>query len=342
MMEKPAKPGSITAVVVVDLDAPDETALRALGDELARLAEDSEIVIVANGVSAEVAKNLANLIDRIEDTTVHFLAEHVDRDVATLVGMDRALGDWVVVLTPTMREVTALRMLLAEGATHEIVFGTVPRAEQPTGFYAGAGKLFFLVYRWLTGAAIEWPTPRIRIYSRAAARYLLTRLDGEFLMKSASFRGTFPGIVLPVAGVSPPGKRLSTPEALGKAARSILGASTVPLRLTVFFAVAGAVLALAAVVYVVMIYLTRADVQPGWTTLSLLIAGMLFIFSVMFALLTGYILAMYSSIQPRSRVPVVRELRSRHRRQSNRLNVLGEDGALKLGAPSPRVPEVRP
>jgi len=142
--------------------------------------------------------------------------------------------------------------------------------------------------------------------------------------------------------VDPEESTRSFGEAMRKALRSLLSASTVPLRLAVILASTGCVLGVLALIYVIVIFLTLKTVQPGWTTLSILMAGMLIIFSGLFVLLTVYMLAMYSSIQPRARLPIVRELRSNLRRHAMRVNVVDTSRTVRLGAPSPGMPDVRP
>jgi len=332
---------SITAVIVVDLVVPDTAVFHATAKQLAVLADDSEILIVANGVNSIVATALSNLISEIGDATVHFLAEPVDNDVATLIGFDRSLGDVLVVMTPTVEELEALPALLTETHNSEIVFAVPTRARNSTANHF-AGGLFFKAYKALMGVDIVWPTPRLRLYSRAAARYLASRLDGPFLMKAVHIRGAFPGIIVPVSYISDSSTTRGLSGSLKKAFRNVMSASTMPLRLAIGFAGLGAFMAVLETIYVLAINVTRSDVQPGWTTLSLLIACMMFIFSLLLALLTSYILAMYTTIQPRSRVPVVRELRSQISRNVDRLNVLGEDGRFKLGASGVLIPAIRP
>jgi hypothetical protein len=340
-MSEDAKFDSLTGIVV-PTSTPSVELLEALSMELSRLSHDGEIVVVSNGARTADSQVLCDLVERVPDTTVHFLAEAVDQEVATLVGMDRALGDWVIVLTPTAQEIGALERLLRETRHFEVVFGVGRERPQPPSLYSAAGEYFFRIYKKLSGAKIEWPTPPIRIYSREATRYLISRLDGEFLMKVLTPRGAFPGTLVALPELDSGARTRPLGEAVRKALRSLFAASTVPLRLAVSLACVGFVLGLVAIGYAIFIYLTLKDVQPGWTTLSILMAGMLVIFSGLFSLLTLYLLAIYSSIQPRSRMPVVRELRSSKRRHADRLNVIDGSDSCQLGAPSERVPNVRP
>lgn len=326
---------SITAVLVVEDYVPEEELLRALSDQLAEHGADSEIVVVANGVSAEGAHALRQAAVALSDVTVHFLAERIDRDTAALIGMEHALGDWIVMLTPTAAEVRCLERVLANAGPHEIVFaGARPRREIGTLYRSMAG-LYFKAYQLLTGLALEWPAPRIRVYSRAAARYVCGHLDGEFLLRSAAFSGAFPSRRLELEGLPQGDARLPTvTQAFRKAMRGLLGASALALRATIALALAGGAIALISSFYAVLVFIFNENVAPGWTTLSLQISVMTLLFSALFALVGEYVLGIYRASVPRRRYPVVREIRSPLRRQEKRLNIVDSDGgSFELGAP---------
>jgi hypothetical protein len=88
-------------------------------------------------------------------------------------------------------------------------------------------------------------------------------------------------------------------------------------------------------VYVFCIYLIKADVVEGWTTLSLQLAGMMFIFSVVLLFLSEYVIQIHSASPPRSRrYLVMRELRSPLSRRTQRLNVVDAEGRFQLGKPA--------
>jgi hypothetical protein len=325
---------AITAVTVVEGRLPTHDVYRSLEAALAGVAVDHEIVIIANGVTAEIAQQLRAMVEIVANVTVHFLAHHVDRDTAVLVGLDHALGDWVVILTPTAEEVACLLQVLEKAGPYEVVFAGARSVEDIPKSYRHVARAYFKLYEIVSGSAIDWPAPRVRVYSRSAARYLTTMLDGEFALRSLSFAGTFPGIRETVTGLPESDLELpSTWRALRKAFRGLLNASAVPLRVVIGTALLTGVVAVLSSVYAVLIYVFQDNVAPGWTTLSLQISMMMFLFSVMFALLAEYVLKVYRTIAPRQRTTVVREIRSPLRRQSDRLNVIGSDGSFQLGAP---------
>ncbi|MBL0405067.1 glycosyltransferase [Microvirga aerilata] len=330
---------AITAIAVIESRMPSQAVFQSLETVLAQVAVDHEIVVIANDVTSEIAQKLREITEAVPNVTVHFLAQRVDRETAVLAGIDHALGDWLVVLTPTEAEVTSLLQVLERAGPYEVVFAGAREPGDIPAVYRRTARLYFRLYEIFSGSSIDWPAPRIRVYSRAAARHLASLLDGEFALRSLNFSGTFPGTRETVTGLPLADLELPSPSyALRKALRGLLNASAMPLRAVIGTAVLTGGVAVISSLYAVLTYMLKENVAPGWTTLSLQISMMMLLFSVMFALIAEYVLKVYRSIAPRRRITVVRELRSPLRRQSDRLNVIDSAGSFQLGAPPEATP----
>jgi polyisoprenyl-phosphate glycosyltransferase len=122
--------------------------------------------------------------------------------------------------------------------------------------------------------------------------------------------------------------------AVSKAVRLLLTSSSAPLRLSSYLGFGGGIMSVVYAIYVVLIYLFKTDVEPGWTTLSLQLAGMMFLFSTQFLFLSEYLVQILSTSPAIGRRQLVaRELRGTISRRSGRLNVVGKEGQFYLGAP---------
>ena len=122
--------------------------------------------------------------------------------------------------------------------------------------------------------------------------------------------------------------------AVSKAVRLLLTGSSAPLRLSSYLGFGGGIMSVVYAVYVVLVYLFKRDVEPGWTTLSLQLAGMMFLFSLQFLFLSEYLVQILSTSPATGRRQLVaRELRGTLSRRSGRLNVVGKEGLFYLGAP---------
>jgi polyisoprenyl-phosphate glycosyltransferase len=331
---------AITAVVVVGSRVAPIEVFRNLATCLARASVDYEIVILANDVPADTAQRLVALADAVANVTVHFLAQRIDRDTAALLGIDQALGDWVVILTPTAEEIECLPTVLDRAGPYQVIFAGAPNHREFPFVYRTLVRGYFRLFEIVSRSAIDWPAPRIRVYSRAAARYLTSLVDGEFALRSLNFSGAFPGTRVEVSNLPCDAMGLlSSGAALRKAFRGLLGVNAVALRAVVGIALVAASVAVCSSIYALLVYLLKENVAPGWTTLSLQISTMMLLFSVMFTLLAEYVLNVYRAMAPRRRIVVVREIRSPLRTEANRLNVIGADGiltsnAFALGAPA--------
>jgi hypothetical protein len=156
------------------------------------------------------------------------------------------------------------------------------------------------------------------------------------LVRARALGQGFPAVTIPI-GASPLVARRGMPfrMAVAKSFRLLLTGSALPLRVSSYLGFIGGIASVAYATYVVAIYLFKTNVEPGWTTLSLQSAGMMFIFSLQFLFLSEYLVQILSTSPPANRRQLVaRELRSAVSRRSGRLNVVDGEGKFQLGAPT--------
>jgi hypothetical protein len=154
------------------------------------------------------------------------------------------------------------------------------------------------------------------------------------LLKARTCGPGFASTEVDVAEASPEPEQASSIAArAAKAVRLAISLGATPVRMLGLFAMLASALSLIYAAYVVLVFLLKPNVEAGWTTLSLQIAGMMFLFSLMFWLLSEYVVQIHAATGGRRRRTVVRELRSERTARSSRLNVVDETGAFRLGAP---------
>lgn len=325
---------SLTLVTPVGDAIPTEAALEAVAAALAPLVRDLDTVLVANGIAAPAALALKALVDRVPDTTAVVLASPVHADVARLVGIEHAVGDLVLLFDPVRDDPAILPALLAPVAEgYDLVVAAAPGPVRPRpllGLYARA-------YRAITGLPLSLAPTGVRVISRAAALHVAGRPDAELMLRAHAVGAAFPALVLDLP--VPPGADGARDRARRhdwpKAVSLLLSASTLPLRGASYAALTGGVVSVLYSVYVFAVFLLKRDVAAGWTTLSLQLAGMMFVFSVVLLLLSEYVLQIHAASPPRNRrYLVVRELRSPLSRRTARLNVVDAEGSFALGKPA--------
>lgn len=329
--------GSISAVLVIEADeVPDAELMRALSDALAPGFVDSEIVIVANAVSNDATLAIKKLLAVIPDVTVHFLPQRVDTASAQIVGLENAVGDWLLLLTPTPAEVSVLPKFLPEtcGDYDLVVTETKSTAFPLPSVYTWLESMFFVLYNRVNGTDLYPGLPTMRLLRRPVAHYILQQSHAEALLKARHIGGGFPTKMIPAlyetAGVP---KRRGALNALARALHWTISTNALPIRLVSLVGVAGGILAMIYAVYVIAIYLLKPDVEAGWTTLSLQLSGISFLFSIMFALLAEYIIQIHAGTIARRKIVISHELRSPLRRSGERLNVVDAEGRFHLGKP---------
>jgi hypothetical protein len=326
--------GSITLVGVVQGTVPAAAALTRYADALARCSADVEIVLVASGSAAAAALRLKALAASVPDLTVVFLSQRVHDDVARLVGIEHAVGDAVLFADVSHDDPADLPALLAplhDG--YDLVVADRDPLD-PGRMGQRQVRAFAALFRLLTGAAPELRPTGLRILSRAASLHVAGRPDAELAVRARTLGPSFPAMVVGLAqGGQPPAKprRHSWPQAMGL----LLSVSALPLRGASYAAALAGMLSVLYSLYVFAVFLLKRDVAAGWTTVSLQLSGMMFIFSVVLLFLSEYVIQIYAGAPPRSRRHlVVRELRSPLSRRTERLNVVDAEGRFQLGKPA--------
>lgn len=331
---------SVSVVVLVEANCPALSVMTELADRLEQRFTDVEFVIVANGVPDDVAREIARTVAGLADSTALFLPQRTDSDVARLVGLENAVGDYVLLATPDEAELGVLNVFL-DGFEpgSEVLIGQWRRKPRSKRFYRTLQSLFYRLYDRMNGTRIEARPAPLRLYSRAACMHLISRFDGEMLLKSLVLPGGYPTRVIDCDYEDRGEIGRGLGESSAKAVRLFLQSSTMPLRVVTLLALVACTLGFLYTLYTVGIYLSRKDVQPGWTTLSLQISFVTMMLSLMFGLLSEYVLQIHGALSPRRRHVVAREIRSPLSRRAARLNVTDQHGAYKLGAPTLRSTE---
>jgi hypothetical protein len=330
---------SVTAIVLVRENLTTIKDISRLSETLAVYFTDVEIVLVANGVPPEWVVDLARIVETIPDCTVVFLNNEVHDDIARLLGIDHAISDYILFCTPLSFEIDALpKMLAAVAAGRDLAIGD---ANYGIAVERGTGSAFMFwmfrtIYRLMSGRTYERDPPRFRLLGRVAALYIALRSDGEVLIRARSLGPGFSVATIDVpAGPEMTGRRAPIRKSVSKALRLILTGSTLPLRATSYLGMLGGVGSLLYGIYIVLIYLFKTDVAPGWTTLSMQLAGMMFLFSTQFVFLSEYVIQILNAAPAASRRHLVaRELRSSLSRRSTRLNIVDREGHYQIGAPT--------
>jgi glycosyltransferase involved in cell wall biosynthesis len=220
------------------------------------------------------------------------LSREFGEEQAIAAGLDSAIGDYVVTMSPGADPpalIPALVQRAQEGA--DVVLGVKrSRAGDPWWLRAGA-RLFY----WYAARVMRLELPANATHFRCLSRQALNALNklretGSRLRVFSSYIG-YASAAFPYepVGQTQRSRSRSPGEAVSMALAMVLDNSAHPLRLASSLGVAAALLNLAYAAYVLIVYARRSDVAPGWATMSLTNAAQFFFLSIILAVLCEYV-----------------------------------------------------
>lgn len=266
--------------------------LPAFVDDVHRILDSHytnyELVLVDNGSRDETPKLVRELLQSRKCIRYMRLSRRQSAEMAVMAGLDAAIGDFVVTLHPEFDPPGELPAMVEEcrGGT-DVVFGVAPFPHRPSPLYRAMSWGFYrfaklalgiepvrvnTVYRCMSRAAVNAFT-RVRRRKR-----FFGQLASEIGLSTAAHQYEF----ISRSGKQP---RVNLRRAARTAASMAVSHSAAPMRLVSLLGLAGSFASLVYSLYVVGIYLTRDDVMPGWTTLSLQMSGLFFLVFVMLTLI---------------------------------------------------------
>jgi glycosyltransferase involved in cell wall biosynthesis len=270
--------------------------LESFVEETVRVLRNSyryfELILVDDGSPALPVERLAKLLSAQPGVRVLHLSREFGEDQAIAAGLDTALGDFVVTMSPGADPPSLIPALIAEARDGaDVVLGVRrSRAGDPWWLRAGA-RLFYGYARRVLRLRLPANATHFRCLSRQALN-ALNQLRGSTtrLRVFTSYIGfdsrTFPYDLVARTERS---RARGLFEAVGIAIAMMVDNSTHPLRLVSGLGVVAAALNLAYALYVLLIYIARRNVEPGWVTISLTNAAQFFLLAIILSVLCEYV-----------------------------------------------------
>ncbi len=277
-----------------------EPFVETVGRLLAREYRYYEIILVDDGSTALDASRVRQLLDRNSNVRVLRLARRVGEEQAILAGLDVALGDHVVTLSPGADPPELIPQFLdaaRDGA--DVVLGVrSSRARDPWWLRAGA-SLFYGYVRRVLSLEVPANATHFRCLSRQAIHALAQLRRGRTRLRVfTTYVGFAPRyLAYEQIGTTALSHSRSPAEAISTAMAIVMDNSPHPLRLVAGLGVLAALLNLSYALYVIVVYVMRSEVAPGWATLSLTSSFQFFALAVMIAVLCEYVGRLSSRLQ---------------------------------------------
>ena len=247
-----------------------------------------ELVLVDNGSRDETPKLVREMLQKQKCIRYVRLSRRMSAEMATMAGLDAAIGDYVVTLHPDFDPPTEIPAMVDEcRAGTDVVFGVAPFPQPPSPLYRSLRWGFYRFSKLAFGIEPVRGNSVYRCMSRAAVNALTrVRRRKRFFGQLASEIGL--SVAMHEYGfISRSGKqpRVNLRRAARTAASMAMNHSSAPMRLVSLLGLAGSFLSLVYTLFVVGVYLFKNDVMPGWTTLSLQMSVLFFLTFVMLTLI---------------------------------------------------------
>jgi len=293
---------------------------------IANIVSDYELIIVDNASvddSISVLKKLTSETG-FANLQVYALTKEVDVDTASWVGMENALGDYVVVIDPLTDDIKFVDKMLEKATSGaDVVFVSNEQQCVQSFVYRCAYALFHKFYHWFNDINLVKEAPQYRLLTKKVINFILQHPKPTLAYRHLPATGGFARAYLTYNYVATSKfrqpKRLW--DSIDRGMRLLISTTRAPMRLVTALSLFGAAINLVYCVYVVAIGFFKADVAPGWISLSLQQSGMFFLISLVLLVLGEYIVNMASFSNEGPLYHVGQEFTSARMTRLDKLNI---------------------
>ena len=318
-------PVFLSVVIVVRNQAENiEKILADAASVIAPLVSDYELIVVDNASednSIAVLKRLT-LENGHPNLQVYALTKEVGADIASWVGLENALGDFIAVLDPLLDDINFMPQMLDKVVSEaDVVFATNQQKPKQSLAYKVAYMAFDAMYKTFNGIDLAKEAPQYRLLSKKVVNFILQHPQPAMTYRHLPATGGFARVNLSYSAppkISPT-KRFG--ESVDRGMRMLVSTTQAPMRLVTTLSLFGAVANLFYSVYVLAIGIFKTDVAAGWVSLSLQQSGMFFLISLVLLVLGEYILHMASLSNEGPLCHVGQEFTSARMTRREKLNI---------------------
>lgn len=297
------------------------------------LVSDYELIIVDNASSDQSIAELKKLTGEngASNLQVYALTKEVDPETGYWVGLENALGDFVLVIDPLLDDIHFLPMMLEHAVSGaDVVFAGNEQQPQQSLVYRFAFSAFNRLYKWLNGIRLDKEAPQYRVLSKRVVNFILQHPNPAITYRHLPASGGFAKTNLTYS--APPKvkhvKHLG--NSIDRGMRLLASTTKAPMRIVTALSLFGAMANLFYSLYVVLVGLFKPHVAEGWVSLSLQMSGMFFLLSMVLLVLGEYILNMVSLSNEGPLYHVGQEFTSARMTHHEKLNV----EAIKMAQPT--------
>lgn len=297
--------------------------------QIASLVSDYELIIVDNASDDDSVSILNTLTGEngLPNLQVYALTKEVDADTATWVGLERALGDFVVVIDPMVDDIGFLSRMLEKAVVGaDVVFASNEQEPAQGLAYRSAYVIFNALYKLFNGVNLAKEAPQYRVLSKRVINFILQHPQPVITYRHLPATGGFARAYLKYNAAPKASHTKKLGESIDRGMRLLVSTTRAPIRLVTLLCLFGAVTNLIYSVYVIGSAFMN-DVAPGWASISLQLSGMFFLISLVLLVLGEYIIQVASLSNEGPLYHIGQEFTSAHMTGREKLNI--EEVALK-------------
>jgi hypothetical protein len=301
-----------------------QETISRLTDAVGPLVSDYEIVIVDNASTDQSVAGLKQLTGEsgFPNLQVYALTKEVDVDTASWIGLESALGDFLVVIDPLTDDIGFLPQILEPAVTGaDVVFADNEQKPRQDIAYQLAFFIYNALYRRVSGLDLAKEAPKYRVLSRRVVNFILQHPQPALTYRHLPATGGFAKANLTYSSKPTASHTKHLNGSIDRGMRLLVSTTRVPMRLVTFLSLFGAFANVLYSIYVVAIGVFKADVAPGWISLSLQQSGMFFLISLVLLVLSEYILNMVTLSNEGPQYHVGQEFTSARMTRREKLNV---------------------
>ena len=312
----------ISVVIPSFLDESFERDLTKITSYLNKFNE-FEILVVDNQESNFINYEEFLLKKELKNIQLFSLGGKLNLEKKIVFGIDNCIGDYILVIDLRQDNVNVIPEMvdLMINKKYDTVYASCNEKTKRSYLYTFFEKIFDKLFYKLHGVKFKNELPVYRIMSREVINLLLSTdsPDQEFRWFSLKY-SINSEIIYFKRDRDAIKKELFT--SINQGLDIVFNSSYIPLRIFTVGSLFGAAVNILYMLYIIYTFINTGDVVKGWTSTSLQISGMFFLFSCIFYLLGEYLIRNQKPSNWRKEFYIKKNILSKQDVQNERLNVV--------------------
>lgn len=285
-----------------------------------------EVIVVDDASRDKTVEIVKERQHQLPNVNLFCLPRPHDFAIGTIVGLDHAIGDFVVVLDSRLDQPELIVDLVKEAVKGTDIVYALPRDRvKNVGLYNRAVNLFLTAFARYASVDLPTAMSSARLFSRAVLNFILKATDRHRIIAVAPALSGYRYTTLVYDRAYPAGPsagHLSWRQAVAKSLDLTFAISSRPLRVVTLFSLSITTITIIYSAYAVLYWLFSNNVAPGWTSLSLQISGLFFLMSLVLAVMSEYLQQILDNTERRPLYYVAQQTNSDVMTYAPNLNVI--------------------